>query len=59
MEEKDKLIPQQLPQSVESDEIEVIELDNRFDMTIDPLAAVTLASAVPNTYCHNKGCCAG
>lgn len=39
-----------------ADEIEIVELDERLDMAIDPLA-IAIAMKSPDTQCHNKTCC--
>jgi ribosome assembly protein YihI (activator of Der GTPase) len=38
-------------------ELEIIELDERLDMTIDPLAANMTASILGHDYCGNIDCC--
>lgn len=41
---------------VNNTEIEIIELDDRLDMTIDPLT--TMLGILPDDeYCHNSQCC--
>jgi len=62
MNDKEKLLRHEtnklLPQTpAESEEIEVVELDDRLDMTIDPLAALTLSQVALDTNCNNKQCC--
>ncbi len=38
-------------------ELEIIELDERLDMTLDPLAASVTATLLGHDYCGNIGCC--
>jgi hypothetical protein len=47
-EDKDKLTQPQ------SEELEIIELDDRMDMTLDPLAGFVEPT---NGNCGNTGCC--
>jgi hypothetical protein len=42
-----------------NEEFEIIELDDRLDMTVDPLTGMLGSNAVPapNTNCGNIFCC--
>ncbi len=38
-------------------ELEIIELDERLDLTIDPLVSSISGSLLGDTYCKNIDCC--
>jgi hypothetical protein len=53
--------PKKLPESL-NEEFEIIELDDRLDMTIDPLTGMLAATPKPtvpptNGNCGNVFCC--
>lgn len=39
-----------------NDEVDIIELDDRLDMTFDPLVGLYLHLSVPMSNCNNKNC---
>jgi len=40
-----------------NDEIEIIELDDRLDMSLDPFALLNLATVMPDSNAVNIDCC--
>jgi len=40
-----------------SEELEIVELDERLDMAFDPLSMILVPSARGNSNCGNTQCC--
>jgi hypothetical protein len=45
-----------LEQKLQED-LEIVELYEKLDMTFDPLSALTASEKLPNTNCSNNNCC--
>jgi hypothetical protein len=52
MEDAKKSLEQKL-----QEDLEIVELYEKLDMTFDPLSALAASANEPNTNCHNSSCC--
>lgn len=42
-----------------SEDLEIVELDDRLDMAFDPMSLLLRTTTRPNTNCGNTQCCGG